>query len=101
LLKVSTSLLFSIPSTNILLARNMFHVNRVTRIMHYASFNEALMKKPTWGLVNELTLDNNGIQRLHEEKELVLGPQGRQTPALSCSRTDNTLLGSLCECGKV
>jgi hypothetical protein len=44
--------------------------------MHHASFNEALIAKPSWGLIGELTLDDDGMRRLHEEKELVLGSQG-------------------------
>lgn len=46
------------------------------KVMHYASFNGALLDKPVWGLVEELTLDDVGLSRLHEEKELVLGAQG-------------------------
>ncbi|CZR60705.1 uncharacterized protein PAC_10601 [Phialocephala subalpina] len=38
--------------------------------------------KPIWGLISELTLDDDGLKRLHEEKELVLGTQG-----------------SICDCG--
>lgn len=44
--------------------------------MFHAAANGSLIAKPLWGLVNELTLDDNGMRRLHEEKELVLGDQG-------------------------
>ena len=44
--------------------------------MHHASFNGALIAKPSWGLIEELTLDDSGMRRLHEEKELALGTQG-------------------------
>lgn len=35
------------------------------------------MNKPFYGLVSELTLDDNGAKRLHEEKDMVLGDQGK------------------------
>jgi hypothetical protein len=47
------------------------------RVMHHASFNGFLIAKPIWGLVSELTLDENGFRRLQEEKALVLGTQGK------------------------
>jgi hypothetical protein len=45
--------------------------------MHHASSNGFLIAKPIWGLVSELTLDENGFKRLQEEKALVLGTQGK------------------------
>lgn len=44
--------------------------------MHHASFNASLIAKPVWGFTGELTLDDDGMMRLKEEKELVLGQQG-------------------------
>lgn len=58
------------------IARSKFREARFCHVMHHASFNGALLAKSIWGLVEELTLDDNGMQRLHEEKELVLGTQG-------------------------
>jgi hypothetical protein len=46
--------------------------------MFHAAANGSLIAKPLWGLVSELTLDDNGMRRLHEEKELVLGDQGKK-----------------------
>lgn len=47
--------------------------------MFHASANGSLIAKPLWGLVSDLTLDDNGMRRLHEEKELVLGDQGNES----------------------
>jgi hypothetical protein len=60
-------------------ARSIFRQEAFCRVMHHASFNGSLIEKPVWGLVEELTLDDNGMQRLHEEKELVLGSQGESS----------------------
>ena len=46
--------------------------------MFHASANGSLIAKPLWGLVSELTLDDNGMRHLYEEKELVLGDQGKK-----------------------
>jgi hypothetical protein len=62
-------------------AKGCFQDHKAARMMHYASFNEALIAKPSWGLIEILTLDDDGMRRLHEEKELVLGPQGNKPPA--------------------
>jgi hypothetical protein len=59
------------------IARNLFRKEAFCRVMHHASFNGFLIAKPIWGLVSELTLDENGFRRLQEEKALVLGTQGK------------------------
>jgi hypothetical protein len=46
--------------------------------MFHASANGCFIANPLWGLVSELTLDENGMGRLHEEKALVLGDQGKK-----------------------
>ncbi|KAH8649432.1 hypothetical protein BGZ60DRAFT_422302 [Tricladium varicosporioides] len=66
----------------IVASREVFRKKDFCRLMHHASLNAFLVAKPLWGLINELTLDDNGMKRLHEEKELVLGDQG-----------------SICDCG--
>ena len=70
--------------------------------MHHASFNGALIAKPSWGLIGELTLDGDGMRRLHEEKELVLGTQGNAYTLTPWSNHTDTFLplGSICDCGK-
>ena len=69
--------------------------------MHHASFNGSLLAKPIWGLVEELTLDDNGMQRLHEEKELVLGTQGGFLNSNAKIAWANVCLGSIADCGIV
>ncbi|KAL2062326.1 hypothetical protein VTL71DRAFT_6592 [Oculimacula yallundae] len=63
-------------------SRALIRETELRRLMFHASANEMLLAKPLWGLVSALTLDESGITRLHEEKELVLGDQG-----------------SICDCG--
>ncbi|RDL31810.1 Uncharacterized protein BP5553_09212 [Venustampulla echinocandica] len=63
-------------------SRDSIRKEDFSRLMFHASANGSLIAKPLWGLVSELTLDDNGMRRLHEEKELVLGDQG-----------------SICDCG--
>jgi hypothetical protein len=58
-------------------ARDSIRKKDIGRLMFYASGNSFLIEKPLWGLVSKLTLDDNGMRRLHEEKELVLGDQGK------------------------
>jgi hypothetical protein len=50
--------------------------------MFHAAANGSLIAKPLWGLVSELTLDDNVIKRLREEKQLVLGDQGKKVSRL-------------------
>jgi hypothetical protein len=57
-------------------ARGLIRKKDFCRIMHHASLNGFMIAQPLWGLVDELTLDENGLKRLQEEKELVLGTQG-------------------------
>jgi hypothetical protein len=47
--------------------------------MHHASFNGALIVKPSWGLIGELTLDDDGMRCWSEEKKLVLGTQDKES----------------------
>jgi hypothetical protein len=63
-------------------ARDSIRKKDIGRLMFHASNNSFLISKPLWGLVSELTLDDNGMRRLHEEKGLVLGDQGKK--ALDC-----------------
>lgn len=60
-------------------ARKVFRKENFCGLMHHASLNAFLIAKPLWGLINELTLDDNGMNRLHEEKTLVLGDQGKSS----------------------
>lgn len=57
--------------------RDRFRKKDLCRIMHYASVNGHMMKKPSYGLVGELTMDDRGIASLHEEKYMVLSDQGK------------------------
>lgn len=61
-------------------ARSLFRKKDFCRVMHHASLNASVMAKPGWGLVSELTLDDDGIRRLQQEKHLVLGAQGKPSP---------------------
>lgn len=60
-------------------ARDLIRKEDFHRLMFHASLNGSLVAKPLWGLVEELTLDHNGMKRLHEEKQLVFGGQGERT----------------------
>lgn len=64
-------------NANMIVARNKFREKDFCHLMHHASFNGGLIAKLSWGLIGELTLDDDGMRRLHEEKKLVLGTQGR------------------------
>lgn len=59
-------------------ARDSIRKKDFRRLIFHASANGLLIAQPLWGLVSELTLDDNGMRRLHEEKELVLGDQGEK-----------------------
>ncbi|KAH7357059.1 hypothetical protein BKA65DRAFT_220674 [Rhexocercosporidium sp. MPI-PUGE-AT-0058] len=61
-------------------ARDTIRNEDFNRLIFHAAANGSLVSKPLWGLVSELTLDDNGIKRLQEEKELVLGDQGKKYP---------------------
>jgi hypothetical protein len=65
------------PNADMSLVRDMFRKENIARVMHYASFNEALLAKSNWGIVTILNLDDDGLQHWHEEEELVLGAQGK------------------------
>lgn len=72
----SASFLRTLQIADEQIAKEMFREKDLCRVMHHASFNGALIAKPIWGLIDELNLDDDGMRRLHEEKELVLGTQG-------------------------
>ena len=76
---------FSTNSLTYFPARDKIKKDKVAHVMHYASSNEALIAKPSWGLIGELMLDDDGMRRVHEEKELVLGAQGEMTNIFSHS----------------
>jgi hypothetical protein len=64
------------------IARDSIRKEDFNRLVFHAGANGSLIAEPLWGLVSELTLDDNGMKRLHEEKELVLGDQGKKVSRL-------------------
>lgn len=70
----------------------MFRKKDFYLVMHHASFNGALIVKPSWGLIGELTLDDDGMRCWSEEKKLVLGTQDKESTLTPWSNYTDTFV---------
>lgn len=87
------------------IVREFFLPSHLSRMMYFATMNHSRLSDPEFGVFRELDFNEEGAERLKEERSLVFGQQGM----FSCGRRIglNALanlslfeIGSICDCGK-
>jgi hypothetical protein len=87
--------------TNSATVCHLFSTNDLCRLMHFATLNHAeLLRNPDFDLAANITLDENGFQRLRRIKSLAFEFSGQGILVVSVRWWLTSSTGSICDCGK-
>ncbi|CZR61549.1 uncharacterized protein PAC_11446 [Phialocephala subalpina] len=67
----------------------IFLPGRFPHVMYYATTNHHHLTNPDFRLKGELTLDDDGLKRINQDRALAFGPQGRWNSRDRCAGVEN------------